>query len=48
LGSASFFVKVDFARARSSERSVDLYFRMLDSRDNTPVRYERVNSESAW
>jgi DNA end-binding protein Ku len=30
----------------SGERSVDLHFRMLDSRDNTPVRYERVNSES--
>jgi DNA end-binding protein Ku len=30
----------------SGERSVDLHFRMLDSRDNTPVRYERVNSDS--
>jgi len=30
----------------SGERSVDLHFRMLDSRDNTPVRYERVNSET--
>jgi DNA end-binding protein Ku len=30
----------------SGERSVDLHFRMLDSRDNTPVRYERVNAES--
>lgn len=28
------------------ERSVDLHFRMLDSRDNTPVRYERVNAET--
>jgi DNA end-binding protein Ku len=30
----------------SGERSVDLHFRMLDSRDNSPVRYERVNSET--
>jgi DNA end-binding protein Ku len=28
------------------ERRVDLHFRMLDSRDNTPVRYERVNAET--
>jgi DNA end-binding protein Ku len=30
----------------SGERSVDLHFRMLDSRDNNPVRYERINSET--
>lgn len=30
----------------SAERSVDLHFRMLDSRSNTPVRYERVNAET--
>lgn len=30
----------------SGERSVDLHFRMLDSRSNTPVRYERVNAET--
>jgi DNA end-binding protein Ku len=30
----------------SGERSLDLHFRMLDSRDNAPVRYERVNSET--
>ncbi len=30
----------------SGERSMDLHFRMLDSRDNSPVRYERVNSET--
>jgi DNA end-binding protein Ku len=34
------------------ERSVDLHFRMLDSRDRKPIRYERVNSETgeevAW
>lgn len=28
------------------ERRVDLHFRMLDSRNNTPVRYERVNAET--
>jgi DNA end-binding protein Ku len=30
----------------SAERSVDLHFRMLDSRDKAPVRYERINSET--
>ena len=30
----------------SGERSLDLHFRMLDSRDNSPVRYERINSDS--
>ena len=28
------------------ERQVDLHFRMLDSRDNAPIRYERVNAET--
>lgn len=28
------------------ERRTDLHFRLLDSRDNAPVRYERVNSET--
>ena len=28
------------------ERKVDLHFRMLDARDKTPIRYERVNAES--
>ncbi len=30
----------------SGERRVDLHFRMLDSRDNAPIRYERVNAET--
>jgi len=30
----------------SGERRVDLQFRMLDSRNNKPVRYERVNAET--
>ncbi|ETF03700.1 Ku domain-containing protein [Advenella kashmirensis W13003] len=28
------------------ERRTDLHFRMLDSRDNTPIRYERVNADT--
>jgi DNA end-binding protein Ku len=30
----------------SGERRIDLHFRMLDSRNDAPVRYERVNSET--
>jgi DNA end-binding protein Ku len=30
----------------SGERRTDLSFRMLDSRDNSPIRYERVNAET--
>lgn len=30
----------------SGERGTDLHFRMLDSRNNAPVRYERVNAET--
>jgi DNA end-binding protein Ku len=30
----------------SGERKIDLSFRMLDARDNTPIRYERVNAET--
>jgi DNA end-binding protein Ku len=30
----------------SGERKNDLHFRMLDSRDNKPIRYERVNAET--
>ena len=33
-------------RLYPGERSVDVQFRMLGSRDNKPVRYERVNSET--
>ena len=39
-------------RLMSGEKRVDLHFRMLDSRDNSPIRYERVNAETgeevAW
>lgn len=30
----------------SGERRVDLHFRMLDSRNNKPIRYERVNADT--
>lgn len=30
----------------SGERGIDLHFRMLDSRNKAPVRYERVNAET--
>ncbi len=30
----------------SGSRSTDLSFRMLDSRDNNPIRFERVNAET--
>lgn len=33
-------------RLMTAERKVDLHFRMLDQRNNAPVRYERVNAES--
>jgi len=31
---------------QSAEKRVDLHFRMIDSRSNTPIRYERVNAET--
>lgn len=33
-------------RLMSGEKRTDIHFRMLDSRDNAPVKYERVNSET--
>lgn len=30
----------------TAERRVDLHFRMLDSRDKSPIRYERINAET--
>jgi DNA end-binding protein Ku len=30
----------------SAEKRTDIHFRMLDSRDNAPIRYERVNSDT--
>ena len=31
---------------QAAERRVDLHFRMIDSRNQTPIRYERVNAET--
>lgn len=31
---------------QAAERRVDVHFRMVDSRNNKPIRYERVNAES--
>ena len=33
-------------RLMTAERKVDLHFRMLDNRDQSPIRYERVNAET--
>jgi DNA end-binding protein Ku len=33
-------------RLMPGERRTDLHFRMLDSRDNAPIRYERVNADT--
>ena len=33
-------------RLMPGEKRTDLHFRMLDSRDNSPIRYERVNSDT--
>lgn len=33
-------------RLMPGERRTDLHFRMLDSRDNAPIRFERVNSDT--
>lgn len=30
----------------TGERRIDLHFRMLDARDNKPIRYERVNADT--
>lgn len=45
-GSISFGLLNVPVQLHSGERSVDLSFRMLDSRDKSPIRYERVNSET--
>ena len=33
-------------RLMTAEKRVDLHFRMLDSRDKSPIRYERINAET--
>jgi len=45
-GSISFGLLQVPVELHAGERSVDLQFRMLDSRDKSPIRYERVNSET--
>lgn len=45
-GSISFGLLNVPVQLYSGERSVDLHLRMLDSRTNTPIRYERINSET--
>lgn len=51
-GTISFGLLQVPVRLMSGERRTDLQFRMLDSRNNARVRYERVNSETgdevAW
>jgi DNA end-binding protein Ku len=45
-GTISFGLLQVPVRLMTAERRTDLHFRMLDSRDNAPIRYERVNSET--
>jgi DNA end-binding protein Ku len=51
-GSISFGLLNVPVQIYSGERSVDLHFRLLDSRDKKPIRYERINSDTgeevAW
>ena len=45
-GSLSFGLLNIPIQLMSGERRTDIHFRMLDSRDNAPVRYERVNADT--
>lgn len=45
-GSLSFGLLNIPIRLMAGERRTDIHFRMLDSRTNDPVRYERVNAET--
>ena len=45
-GSISFGLLQVPVQLFSATRDIDLHFRMLDGRDNKPIRYERVNEES--
>jgi DNA end-binding protein Ku len=45
-GSISFGLLNIPIQLMSGERRTDIHFRMLDARDNSPVRYERVNAET--
>ncbi len=46
IGSLSFGLFNVPIRLMTAERRVELHFRMLDQRSNTPIRYERVNADS--
>jgi DNA end-binding protein Ku len=45
-GTLSFGLLNILIRLMPGEKKTDLHFRMLDSRDNAPIRYERVNAET--
>lgn len=45
-GSLSFGLLNIPIQLMTGERRTDIHFRMLDSRDNAPVRYERVNADT--
>lgn len=45
-GSLSFGLLNIPIRLMAGERRTDIHFRMLDSRTNDPIRYERVNAET--
>lgn len=45
-GSISFGLLNIPIQLMTGERRTDIHFRMLDSRDNSPIRYERVNAET--
>jgi DNA end-binding protein Ku len=45
-GSLSFGLLNIPIQLMSGERRTDIHFRMLDSRNNAPVRYERVNADT--
>ena len=46
IGTLSFGLLNVPIKLMPGERKVDLHFRMLDARDKTPIRYERVNAET--
>lgn len=45
-GTLSFGLLQIPVKLMAGERRTDLHLRMLDSRDNAPIRYERINSET--
>ncbi|MGA9340793.1 MAG: Ku protein [Rhodanobacteraceae bacterium] len=45
-GTISFGLLQVPVRLMTAERRADLHFRLLDSRDNAPIRYERINADT--